>query len=67
MNRYLSRDNKSRHTRKTTDVFEMASGIIMQSSIQCVAIQPNNINSLNLLANSFLVLYKNAYFMNYLS
>ena len=46
MNRYLSRDNKSRHTRKTTDVFEMASGIIMQSSIQCVAIQPNNINEL---------------------
>ena len=46
MNRYLSRDNKSRHTRKTTDVFEMASGIIMQTSIQCVAMQPNNINEL---------------------
>ena len=46
MNRYLSRDNKSRHSRKTTDVFEMASGIIIQSSIQCVAIQPNNINEL---------------------
>ena len=45
MNRYLSRDNKSRHTRKTTDVFEMASGIIMQTSVQCVAIQPNNYNS----------------------
>ena len=46
MNRYLSKDNKSRHTRKTTDVFEMASGIIMQTSIQCVAMQPNNINEL---------------------
>lgn len=43
MNRFLSRDNKSRHSRKTTDVFEMASGIIMQTSLQCVAIQPNNL------------------------
>ena len=46
MNRFLSRDNKSRHSRKTTDVFEMASGIIVQTSIQCVAMQPNNINEL---------------------
>ena len=46
MNRYMSRDNKSRHTRKTTDVFEMASGIIMQTSVQCVAIQPNNLDEL---------------------
>ena len=46
MNRYMSRDNKSRHTRKTTDVFEMASGIIMQTSIQCVAMQPNNLTEL---------------------
>jgi putative Mn2+ efflux pump MntP len=30
MNRHMSRDNKSRHTRKTTDVFEIASGIIMR-------------------------------------
>jgi hypothetical protein len=46
MNRFLSRDNKSRHSRKTTDVFEMASGIIMQTSVQCVAMQPNNLNEL---------------------
>ena len=46
MNRYLSRDNKSRHSRKTTDVFEMASGIIMQTSVQCVAMQPNNLKEL---------------------
>ena len=45
MNRYLSRDNKSRHSRKTTDTFEMASGIIMQTSVQCVAIYPNNLNA----------------------
>ena len=44
MNRFLSKDNKSRHSRKTTDVFEMASGIIMQTSVQCIAMQPNNLN-----------------------
>ena len=43
MNKWMSRDNKSRHTRKTTDIFEMASGIIMQTSVQCVAMQPNNL------------------------
>ena len=43
MNRYMSRDNKSRHQRFTTDVFEMAAGIINQSSIQCIAMQPNNL------------------------
>ena len=43
MNKYLSKDNKSRHTRKTTDIFEMASGITMQAAILCVAMQPNNL------------------------
>jgi len=46
MNRYMSRDNRSRHRRQTTDVFEMASGITMQTSLQCVAIQPNNLQEL---------------------
>ena len=46
MNKYMSRDNKSRHTRKTTDIFEMASGITMQTSVQCVAMQPNNLEEL---------------------
>jgi hypothetical protein len=46
MNKYMSRDNKSRHTRKTTDIFEMASGITMQTSVQCVAMQPNNLTEL---------------------
>ena len=46
MNKYMSRDNKSRHTRKSTDIFEMASGIIMQTSVQCVAMQPNNLTEL---------------------
>lgn len=43
MNRYLSKDNKSRHQRFTTDVFEIASAIVNQTSIQCIAIQPNNL------------------------
>ena len=46
MNKWMSRDNKSRHTRKTTDIFEMASGLIMQTSVQCVAMQPNNLTEL---------------------
>ena len=46
MNKWMSKDNKSRHTRKTTDIFEMASGLIMQTSVQCVAMQPNNLDEL---------------------
>ena len=46
MNRYLSRDNKSRHQRQTTDVFEIASAFTNQAAIQCIAIQPNNLNEL---------------------
>ena len=46
MNKWMSRDNKSRHTRKTTDIFEIASGITMQTSVQCVAMQPNNLEEL---------------------
>jgi hypothetical protein len=46
MNRYLSRDNKSRHRRYTTDIFEMASAITNQTAIQCIAMQPNNLEEL---------------------
>ena len=46
MNKWMAPDNKSRHTRKTTDIFEMASGITMQTSVQCVAMQPNNLQEL---------------------
>lgn len=46
MNRYLSRDNKSRHRRYTTDIFEMASAITNQTPIQCIAMQPNNLQEL---------------------
>ena len=46
MNKYLSRDNKSRHRRYTTDVFEMAAAIMNQAAIQCIAIYPNNLSEL---------------------
>ena len=46
MNKYLSRDNKSRHSRKTSDVFEIAAAIVNQTSIQCIAIYPNNLTEL---------------------
>lgn len=44
MNRKLSKDNKSRHSRKTTDTFEIASGIVTQTFVQCVEMQPNNLD-----------------------
>lgn len=46
MNRYMSKDNKSRHSRQTTDMFEIASAIIVQTSVQCMAVQPNNLQEL---------------------
>ena len=46
MNKYMSRDNKSRHRRYTTDTFEMATGIVLQTSVNCVAMQPNNLSEL---------------------
>ena len=46
MNKYLSRDNKSRHKRYTTDIFEMAAAITTQTRIQCIAMQPNNLDEL---------------------
>ena len=54
MNKWMSRDNKSRHTRKTTDIFELASGITMQTSVQCVAMQPNNLEELPQFEKDFL-------------
>ncbi|UKK54983.1 glycoside hydrolase family 97 protein [Prevotella sp. E2-28] len=46
MNKYMSRDNKTRHTRKTTDAFEIASAFTNQTAIQCIAMQPNNLQEL---------------------
>ena len=46
LNKFMSRDNKSRHKRYTTDVFEIASAFTNQSAVQCVGIQPNNLQEL---------------------
>ena len=46
MNTHMSRDNKSRHPRYTSNVFEMASALIMQSSINAVVLCPNNLSEL---------------------
>ena len=46
MNKYMSKDNKSRHRRYTTDIFEMASAIVNQTAVQCIALQPNNLSEL---------------------
>lgn len=46
MNKYLSRDNKSRHRRATSDMFEIATAITNQSEVNCIAMQPNNLNEL---------------------
>ena len=54
MNRYMSRDNRSRHQRQTTNVFEMATAFTNQTAIQCVAVQPNNLKELSPLELDFL-------------
>ena len=54
MNQYLSRDNKSRHARQTTDVFEIATAFTNQSAVQCIAMQPNNLKELPQLELDFL-------------
>jgi len=54
MNKYLARDNKSRHPRHTTDIFEMASAITNQTAIQCIALQPNNLTELPQMELDFL-------------
>ncbi|MCF0198754.1 MAG: glycoside hydrolase family 97 catalytic domain-containing protein [Bacteroidaceae bacterium] len=46
MNRHLARDNKRGNTRRTSDLFEIATGITNQCSVQCIAIQPNGLQDL---------------------
>lgn len=46
MNRFMSKDNKSRHKRYTSDTFEMAAAIINQTSIQCICMQKSNLTEL---------------------
>ena len=46
LNRFMSRDNRQRHQRQTTNAFELATGITNQTALQCVAIAPNNLSEL---------------------
>lgn len=46
MNRYMSQDNKSGHPRYTSDIFEIASAIVIQTSVNCVAMCPNNLDEM---------------------
>ena len=54
MNRYMSRDNRSRHQRQTTDMFEIASAFTNQTALQCVAMTPNNLDTLSPVELDFL-------------
>ena len=54
MNRYMSPDNKTRHRRYTSDIFEMAASIVIQTSVQCIAMQPNNLSDLPQMELDFL-------------
>ena len=46
MNKFISKDNKSRHKRFTNDIFELATAITNQCAVNCIAIQPNNLTEL---------------------
>ena len=48
MNRWLNKEDQpgKRHRRYTSDTFEMAAAIVNQTSIQCIDLQPSNLESL---------------------
>ena len=48
MNRWLNKEDQpgKRHRRYTSDTFEMAAAIVNQTSIQCIDMQPSNLESL---------------------
>lgn len=54
MNRMISKDNKSRHQRYTSDVFEMATAITNQVSVNCVIVTPNVVDGLPQFEQDFL-------------
>jgi hypothetical protein len=54
MNKFMSKDNKSRHKRYTTDAFEIASAFTNQTAVQCIAMQPNNLDELPQVTLDFL-------------
>ncbi len=54
MNHYMSRDNASRHQRATSDVFEMATAITNQASVNCVAVTPQVADSMPQFVDDYL-------------
>jgi len=46
MNKFMSRDNKSRHRRHTSDILEIAAAIFTQTEVQCIGMMPNNLDEL---------------------
>ena len=54
MNKYLSKDNKSRHQRFTTNTFEMATGITNQCAVNCVALTPQALPEIPAFQQEFL-------------
>ncbi len=54
MNHYMSKDNKSRHRRYTSDTFEMAAAIMNQASIQCICLQKSNLDEMQPFQKEFL-------------
>lgn len=46
MNTHMHQDNKSGHPRYTSDIFEIASALVIQTSVNCVCLCPNNLNEL---------------------
>lgn len=47
MQRFMSVDDKSRHQRHTTNVFEMAAAVVSQCSVQGILVQPRTLGKLN--------------------
>ena len=54
MKHRMGRGTDSGNYRRTTDVFEMATAITNQASVQCIAVQPDNIGSLPQFEKDFL-------------
>lgn len=43
LNKYLTKSNKDRNKRLTTDVFQLATGVLFQNPVQMFALTPNNL------------------------
>lgn len=47
MNDFMSKDNRSRHPRYTSRLFELATAITNQASVNCVEVTPQAVSTLN--------------------